>query len=316
MAAAVVDSDSLAVGLFFGAVALVISALLAFAAVRGRRPAVLGVPVAVAGLLAARRQLTPDFVPPLVFVAVALLALGGLAAAAPRVRDRRMLTWAVYLPGAAVLAGAPLAGVAPASRVATALATCIATVALVDFERAHDRDGFALLLLPVSALVPAAMIGGGTIAGSALLGAVAPVVVMALPRAGARLGAPGLACFAGAYFWVVLISADDRPARFGAAFVGLGFLLFEPVHRFLTHTEGRRRSRRAKELGDSRLLVVLVGLLGQGAIAAYSAAVAARETTDTAILSLLPVAIAAVVLARAFVPSPRRFGRTRDDAGA
>jgi hypothetical protein len=312
LAADVLDTTALSVGLFCGAIALVVSAVVALFVAKGRRPGVLGLPVAVAALLGVRQQLGADFVPPLVFGALALLALGGVPSLFPLERRRWILAWLAYVPGAIVLACAPLDGVTVQSRITVAVMTFASTVALVDFERAHGRDGFALLLLPLSAIVPATMIAGGTIAGSVLLGALLPVIVMALPRARARFGAPGLAALMGAYFWVVLLSANDRPARFAAAFVGLGFLLFEPVHRFLAHSEGRgRRSRRAKELDDSRIIVVLVALLGQGGVATYCSLVAARESTDTALLALVPIAIVGVVLARAFVPSPRRFGRQR-----
>lgn len=311
VAADIVDTNALAVGVFGGAIAVLVSAVVAFVVLRGRRPGVLGVPLAFAAMLGVRYELGTELVPPLVFVALALLALGGLASLVPLRRHQAVLTALAYAPGAIVLAAAPLDGVTVASRATVAVMTFASTAGLVDFERAHARDGFALLLLPLSAIVPATMIAGGTIGGSVLLGALLPSVVMALPRPRARFGAPGLACLVGTYFWIVLLYANDRPARFAAAFVGLGFLLFEPVHRFLAHTEGRRRSRRAKELDDSRLVVVAVALVGQGAVAAYCALVAARESTDTALLALLPVAIGGVILARAFVPSPRRFGRQR-----
>ena len=313
MLAALLDTHALGRGLLWGSAALLGSAVLALAWRRGRRPAVLGVPAAVAALVAVRAEpnLTPadHFVPWSVFAALALLAAGGLVAA-------RMSRWRApiaYVPGCVVLGLSSVPGLAEGTRVTVAVATFAAAVLLADFEQAHERDGFAVLLFAVSATVPAHLIHGGTVPGAVLLGASIPMVVAALPRPLARLGPSGTACLAASYFWVTALVADNRVSRLAAACAGLGFLAFEPVNRMFTRPSGRHgdHRRRPRQLDDSRLVVLAVALLAQGLVGAYVMLVTARQATDLALLSVLPLAAAGVVVGRAIVPSPRRWGRSR-----
>ncbi len=296
-------------GLLAGAIALLASAVIALVLRRGKRPGVLGVPIAVAALIAVRAQLHyPGAVPVLVFAALGLLTIGGLVA--PRISSWPSML--AYGPGSVLLVFASVPGLAIGTRIAVGALTWGAAIVLADFEKEHARDGFALLLLPVAAIVPAHLVSGGTDPGAVLFGALIVVVVAALPQPRVRFGAAGTACLAASYFWIVALVADNRPARVAAAAGGLGFLLFEPLSRFLTRpVPHQSRKRRSKQLDDSRAIVVVVALLGQAAIALFVITVTAREASDVAMFTLVPIGVAATLLARAFVPSPRRWGKAR-----
>lgn len=301
------DLGAFGVGVAAGCVALLVSAIVALATRRGRRPGVLGVPFALAALVAVRGEgHRLDVVPAAVFIGVLVLAAGG------QIADRVKPPWlrpAVFVPGAALIAGAPLDGLTVAARVALALATVVAALAFSDFEGAHTRDGFALLLLPIAAFTPALLIAGGTDVGAAFAGALLPLVVVALPLPLASLGTAGCAALAGAYMWVGGLVSANRFGRLAAIVAGLGLLLYEPAHRFIIRRPvPSRRRRRAKQLDESRSVILLTGCIGQIAIVGYVALLSARRSSDIAVLTLLPVVVVGTLLGRAFVPSPRRFG--------
>jgi hypothetical protein len=298
------EFDAFGRGLVAGAVALLASAGIALVSGRRDRPGVLGVPFALAALVAIRT----DVAPPLVFVSVALLAIGGLFAS----RFREWRARLVYLPGSVVIAFADIPGLTVGTRIVVGAGTWLMAVALTEFEATHNRDGFTLLLLPVSAFVPALLIEGGTAQGAIFAGTMLPLVLLALPTQKARLGAAGAACIGAAYFWTAALVAANRLPRLAAAATGIGLLAFEPLNRYFTQPNREKRNR-PRQLDDNRYVVLLVGVLGQGAVAAYVVLVTARQASDIALLSVAPVIVGGVLVARAFVPSPRRSSRRRQN---
>ena len=116
-----------------------------------------------------------------------------------------------------------------------------------------------------------------------------------------------------AFWWAVLISAGwpQGGDNVVAGVVACGFILFEPLaHAVVQRLSGafnRRRSTR-----DAVWLVVATAVVAQGALVAYAAAVVARtDRVDLALLTALPVAIGATLVASEVVPSPRRQSRRR-----
>lgn len=307
--------EPFATGVLFGGFGLLVGALAAFVTKRrGRAGGGLGVWIAAAALAAV--ELTSDLarlVPWVAVAGVALLVVGGWAFD----RAPRPYSLAAFAPGATVLALTPMPGLDGATRIALGLLVAVAALAAADFEREHATDGFALWLLPVSALVPALLIDGGNEPGSAFAGAVAVIVVNAVPRPRARLGAPGIAAIVGAYLWVGTLLSANRAVRLATLLAGLGFLVLEPIARNLSRLEAKGRRRTGKRLQDSEALVIATAVFGQAIIDLFAIRVTGHSRrSEYALLALLPVLVVFTVTARAFVPAPRRRRASRSSSGS
>jgi hypothetical protein len=299
------DRSAFATGLLAGAWAVLVAAIVIFAMRRIQRPSGgLGAFVALSALIAVElfRPIADD-VPILVFGAVALLAIGGL------VQSRRPFWYgaAAFAPGAMLLGFAPLDGLTLSTHITLGVAAWGAAMAFSEFEQHHASDGFALWLFPVSSLVPALLIDGGTEAGWVLAGAMVPLVINVIPGPRARLGPSGAAPLVAVYLWIGVLVADNRGARLAALIGGLGFLLSEPLARAFAGLERHSGERKPSKLDEWPGVVVATAVLGQGAIVWFTTRVTSRtDRAEIAMLALIPVLIAATVFARAFVPSPSR----------
>lgn len=298
-------TEAFAIGLLFGGFGLLLGALITFAAGRVQRAdGGLGIWIAAAGLLAVEyTSEISELVPIWVFGALALLALGGLV----RHRLPDVLAPAAFVPGAVALAAVPYDGVSIPTRVAVGALVFVASALMVDFEQHHATDGFALWLFPVSALVPAMIIDGGTEPGWTFAGATGAMVINVIPRARARVGSAGSACLVGAYFWVGLLVAADRAVRLAAFTAGLGFLVLEPVARMLGRVETQNKRRAPKRLQDRDSVIVATALAGQAALAYFAVRVTGHSRrAEFALIVLIGVLIVATAFARAFVPPSSR----------
>jgi hypothetical protein len=297
--------SAFATGLLAGAWAVLAGAVLIFVMRRIHRSSGgLGAFVAAGALIALElyRPIADD-VPIAVAAGIALLAVGGLV-------QNRWPRWhgsLAFVPGAAVLGGAPFDGVSMGTHITIAVVAWGAAIAATDFEQHHAPDGFALWLLPVASLVPALMIDGGTEAGWILVGAMVPLVVNVVPGPRARLGPSGAAPLVGVYLWVGVLVADNRGARLAALVGGLGFVLCEPIARALAALERHSSERKPSKLEEWPGVVVATAVLGQLAVALFAVFVTGRNRrAEIGMLALIPVLVAATTFARAFVPSPSR----------
>ncbi len=308
--------DALALGVLFGGFGVLVGAVFIFlVGRRGHADGGLGVWVAAAGLLAVEyTSEVTQLVPWAAIAAIVVLAGGGLFF------DRVPARWSplVFVPGASALALVPLNGIELQTRVALGLITLVACVGAADFERAHVSDGFALWLFPVTALVPALLIDGGTEPGWAFAGASAVMVVNVIPRPRARLGAPGIAALVGAYLWVGTLLSANRAVRMATLFAGLGFVVLEPLARNLGRIEARGRRRTGKRLQDRDAVIIATGVFGQAIIGFFAVRVTGHSRrSEYALLVLLAVLSAFTATARAFVPAAnrRRTGDSRRRSG-
>ena len=311
-------TEAFAIGLLFGGFGLLLGALITFAAGRVQRAdGGLGIWIAGAALVAVEytSEIT-ELVPLWVFAALGLLALGGLA----RPRLPVLLAPAAFAPGAVAIALVPYDGVSGGTRVAVGVLVFVAAALMSDFEQAHATDGFALWLFPVSALVPAIIIDGGTEPGWTFAGATASIVINVIPRARARVGAAGSACLIGAFYWIGMLVAADRAVRLAALTAGLGFLILEPISRNLGRLETQGKQRTPKRIQDRDSVIVTTALAGQTALMFFAVRVTAHsKRAEFALIVLIGVLIVATALARAFVPpaarrksnSSRRHQRSR-----
>ncbi|HEY3831908.1 MAG TPA: hypothetical protein VGO03_06420 [Acidimicrobiia bacterium] len=300
-----VDTDALRLALVLGAVA----ALVAFTTAllwRRARPGVVGLPVAAAALFTIRHYLSPAAAPVYIFIAA------GVAFAAGEIVARWEHPVARYLPvlGGVVLAVTPIPSVPVVARILAALAAVVTGLALEDLDRRHASQGLGVLLLAITCAAPL-FISPGSAAGPALAGAAIFTVLLLIPKPLVRVGAGGAYAVAVAFWWAVLISAGwpQGGDNVVAGIVACGFILFEPLARAvvqrLSGSFNRRRSTR-----DAVWLVVATAVVAQGALVAYAAAVVARtDRVDLALLSTLPVAVGATLVATEVVPSPRRQSR-------
>jgi hypothetical protein len=298
-------SNAFVVGVLFGGFGLLFGALATFVSRRvGKPDGGLGVWVAVAGLGAVEyTSELAQLVPPLVVAAVAAFALGGW------VQRRVAPLWgmAAYVPGAVLLGVADVPGLAASTRVTTGVVSWIAAVLVADFEQEHATDGFALWLLPVAALAPALIIAGGAEPGWTFAGAIATLIVNAIPGPRARVGASGAPAIVAAHLWVGSLVSANSGARLAAVVVALGFLLVEPIARFLSRVERRGRARGGKKLDDRTIVVVSTAVFGQAALGFFAVRVAGQwDGAELAMLAMLPALVLAGFTSRAFVPSPRR----------
>ncbi|HEY1737232.1 MAG TPA: hypothetical protein VGI86_00900, partial [Acidimicrobiia bacterium] len=276
---------------------------------RRARPGLVGLPVAIAALFTIRHYLSPASAPVYIFVAA------GVAFAAGELTARWEHPVARYLPllGGVVFAATPIPSVPVVARILAGLAAVVTGLALDDLDRRHASQGLGVLLLVITCGAPLFMTPGSA-AGPAMAGGAIFMVLLLIPRPWVRVGAGGAYAVAIAFWWAVLISAGwpQGGDNVIAGVAACGFILFEPLARAviqrLSGSLNRRRSTR-----DAVWLVVVTAVVAQSALVAYAAAVVARtDRVDLALLSTLPVAVGATLVATEVVPSPRRQSRHRN----
>ncbi len=296
---------AMAIGMVWGAVALLVSGAVAVA-LRRRRPGVLGLPLACAVLVALRSTAGHGSVPLAVVAAVALAFLGGLAAP----RFARFGDWVhlAYLPGGAMLVAADVPGLSLGTRIAVGAGAAVCGAALADFDVRHRRDGLAVLLFAVTA-ASVMFLGKAGAAGPALFGVAVVFVIVLMPRPQAGLGAGGAAAAMVAYWWSVALIAADRGERITAAWVAVGFLLLEPLARRVIPSKLRPRAASARDR-DSYLLVVATAAISQVLVVVYAVGVTDRvHGVDVAMLSALLVVLVGTPISTLVVPMPRNRRR-------
>ena len=317
-----VSTRAFAVGLLYGALAFLVSGVLA--ALRHRSTEGCGLAFAIAALLAMRDTFGAAAAPVLFFVALALLALGGSAAVRIRGRSwaplRSALGRAAFplVPGAIVLAIALPSGSATWMRAAVATSTVVASVLLADFDRVQGPGGapFALFFVAVGAMYLAVP---DTELPLIALGCSAPLVFLSVPQPLRRFGPAGAAAAVGTFAWVAVIGARGRPGSFVGAVAALGLLLVEPIARWLPRSSAsvpRRHRFRAAARSERWIVIVAVAVLAQAVFGLFCSRIVARE--DDIALALL-VSVPALVLLCAAAPwllpvrerQPRRPARAR-----
>ena len=294
-------------GLLAGAAAVFVSGILALW-LPNDRPGTIGLPMAIAGLGVLRWQLGSQGVPLGVFAACALLAVATelIGRATPRQLPSAFL---LVLPGAVAFAGFDVAGLSVGTRLACGIGAAAMAISLRDFDQRHERDGFAVAFLLLTCAAPLIMVRA-SVAGPALLGAVVLFVILLFPAPQARLGNAGCGAVAVTYWWTIALIAQDSGPRVSAGWVALGFLGLEPMSRAIIPESIRRQLRRNDK--DARWIVTTTAMIAQGSVVVFGVAVTARRPSlDVALLTMLPVAIAGVLLATVVVPTPRKKRRSR-----
>ncbi len=302
---ATIDTTVLRPALVAGAVAALVAGLGALA-LPSPRPGVVGLPVSIAALFTLRYQLGAPFAPIAVFVAVGVVFVAGELAA----RAQNPVWWYAPALGGVVFALTNIVSVPIVARLAAATGAVVTGIALADFDKRHASQGLGVLLLVITCWVPT-FLAPGSGAGPAIAGASVWMLLLLVPKPFARVGAGGACAVAVAFWWAVLISAgwpQGGDNLIGAA-IACGFLLFEPLARFvlqrLSGLQNRRRSTR-----DSIWLVVATAAAAQVALGVYGVAVTARlDALDLALLSAIPAVVIGSLVATEVVPSPRRQSR-------
>ncbi len=306
-ASAPFDGTTFGYGLFAGALAVLVSGVLAWW-LPNDRPGTIGVPMAIAGFAVLRWQLGSAGAPIGILAAAGLLAVATelIARATARQMPAALL---LVLPGAAAFVAIDVEGLSLGTRIGCGLGAAATAVALSDFDQRHERDGLAVALFIMSCSAPLIMVRA-SIAGPALLGAVVLFVILLFPKPQARLGNAGCGAIAAMYWWAIALIAQDIGPRVGGGWVAVGLLGLEPLSRAVLPDSIRRQLRRNDK--DARWLVTTTAVVAQGAVVLFAVAVTARQATlDIALLSMLPVVILGVLLSTVVVPTPRKKRRSR-----
>lgn len=219
-------------------------------------------------------------VPVAVAVGIVALLIGG------EVGARVGGAWGPWLSALLALAGGGLLATAvhaPAwAIVLLVVAPGLAGVAVADCDERGAKAGVG----PLLALIALAGMYG-TVPDTELvrssLGAALPLMLLAWPRARARLGRGGSYAFAGLFLWIAAVEGAGRAGSIVGATACLGLLVLEPI-------AVRLRRERARWS-----LPLLVG--GQVLLAVYFARVAGfAQRASIALLLAVPVALGAVGL--------------------
>jgi hypothetical protein len=306
----VLSSRAFAVGLALGALAYLATGLLAAITRRSRDGA--GIAFAAAALLAIRDVFGARVAPAGLFVAIALLAIGG--ALATRMRPRMAARWYVA-PGRAALALTPgalaLALAFPIDtpswlRFAVAAGALISSVLVMDFDKAQGAKGAPLMLLAISAIAVYFTVPD-TELPLVMLGCALPLALLSIPQPLRRLGPAGTAAAMGVFAWVVVAGGAARGGSIVAGLATLGLLVAEPVGRRIpksTLALAKPRRRRAKA-SDAWIVVVAVAAIAQTALGLFCATIAGREVdVGIALLMVTPALVLLAAAAPVLLPAP------------
>jgi hypothetical protein len=312
-----------ALGLAFGGVAFLASALIALSS-RRRSPNLAGAAFVAATWLGVRGAWGPSLATSRVALGLAVLWLGGALAGvvitrSSTVGSHPLLTMMIAAtPGAVILAAVtPLAG-SHLSRVVLGLATVALAVAMFDFNAVRGAKGAPWLLFFVSA-VGVYLAVPDTELARVFLGVAIPFVLLSVPKPLCPFGASGSAALAGLFTWVVVVGGRGRPGSVVGGLAAIGILVAEPIGRRLVG-EIRIFARqpsvnpRYDRNRDAWLSGALVAALVQLGIVLYASRLVAREDrATTALFILLPMMVAAVALTPALYAEERRPARRRRD---
>lgn len=307
--ASAIQWGSMPAGLAAGAIGVLVSSVAALA-LRTKRPGVAGLAMAAAIIAALRFELGATAVPFAVVAAVLVAFAGGEAVA----RVPRLGRWAhlLVVPGGLVLVLATVPGLSFGTRAAVGVCAAGSAMALADFDARHRRDGLAFPLLAVAA-AGVMFFGKASAAGPVLVGAVVLFAVLVVPKPQAGLGAGGAAAAMVAHWWAVALVVSDRGPRIAAAFVALGFLLFEPLARAVVPSKLRPRPTAGRDR-DSKALVAASAIVSQALVVVYAVVFTERQDAlDLALFSALVAVLVGTAVATLVVPLPRRRHRRTDD---
>ncbi len=299
-----VDSPQFRAGLICGLIA--VAALLALGALAkpSRRPAIAGVPIAAAGIVALR-GIGPWKgaleVPDLAFFGIAVLALGGGCAQALNSRTRlNPLTVAgLCAPGGMIL-GVALDGVTTHwAAIAVAVGTPTLAALASDCDDFHRRRAFGPAFMVVTfagiyATVP------DTEGARALLGAALPLLVLVIPRPLMTLGASGTAALLGLAFTVAAIEGAPRPGSIVGALGCVGMLAGDPIGRRVLPELRNRDGHDPASLFRN----MIVALALQTAVVTWASRVAGFDKHAPIAAAVLLVGVGASIWAAAALPKP------------
>ena len=314
----ILASKAFAVGALYGALAFLLTGVLA--AVRRRAKEGAGLAFAFATYFAVRDVWGSDIAPLGTVAALVLLGLGG--AAALRMRSRMWDRWYVTF-GRTALALAPgailLAVTFPVEtpawlRAAAGIGVLVTGVLAHDFDLEQGPRGAPFVLVAVSAVgvyytVP------DTELPLVLLGAAVPFALISFPQPLRRMGAAGTAALMGVFAWVIVVGGQGRAGSVVAGFATLGLLLVEPLARRIpraTTLTGKMGDATGKwgdgrRTGERWTAVVLVAALVQLTLCAYCATMAGREVEAyAAALMVTPALVLAGALAPTVLPLARK----------
>jgi hypothetical protein len=311
----VVATRAFAVGMAYGAIAYLLTGLYAALVRRPRHGAgVVFAAAVVAGVLDVfgGDDVTVGFV-----VALALVAIGGIAAG--RVRPRARAKWHVQLGRtAAMLApGAVAIVVTMPTRepawlpFAAGIGTVVAGTLVWDFDRVEQAKGGGFLLLAIAALGVYATVPD-TELPLVMLGAATPLVLLSIPQPLRALGTAGAPAAIAVMSWVAAVGARGRPGSFVAALACCGLMLASPVARRIPKSmealeQRRKRSKRRRferPVEERWLVVIGVASVGQLLAMLYASQLAGREHGVFGALAILtPGFVLLVATAPALLPS-------------
>jgi len=234
-------------------------------------------------------------VPVAVALGVLVLFVAGELAARAGGAWREPLGLVLALPGGALLATAVDA---PAWEIALLVAgPSVAGVAAADCDERGAAAGVGPLLALVALAGMYATVPDTELVRAAL-GAALPLMLLAWPRARARLGRGGCFAFVGLFLWIAVVEGAGRAGSVVGAAACLGLLVLEPVaDRLRGESPPPCRSSLAPLIAGQVILVVYF---------ARVAGFAARASV--AFLLAVPVAVGAVALLVGLNRRARRAG--------